>query len=69
MGGLAVVTMTTGGRSEQVDLGAANLERLRRWPDDARVAFGRFAWVEEASGIAAMSPAGSCLKRLLTKLT
>jgi hypothetical protein len=60
MGGLAVVTMTAGGRSEQVDLGAADLERLRCWPDDARVAFGRFARVEEASGIAAMSPAGSC---------
>jgi hypothetical protein len=53
MGGLAMVAMTTGGRSEQVDLGDSNSEQLRHCPGDTRVTFGLFACIEEG-GIIAM---------------
>jgi hypothetical protein len=59
MGGLAMVTMTTGGRSEQVDLGDSNSEQLRHCPGDTRVTFGLFAYIPELAQISHYEAAGS----------
>ena len=68
MGGLAMVTMTTGGRSEQLDLRDSNSEQFRHCSGDTRVTFGLFACIEEGRhhrhGLVRVSPKG-----LLTELT
>ena len=67
LGGLAMVAMTTGGRSGQAHLGDSNWGQLRRCPWDTRVTFGLFACIE--GGIIAMACAASRRRGLLTELT